>query len=92
MVRNWLIAEDTISHVALLKELQQNEPKEFLNYVRMDEEKFNITFILIQPYVQKKDTVMREDIFAEERLITALSYLAIGQSYENLKFSYAILT
>lgn len=43
----------------------------------MDEEKFNITFILIQPYVQKKDTVMREDIFAEERLITALSYLAI---------------
>lgn len=62
MVRNWLIAEDTISHVALLKELQQNEPKEFLNYVRMDEEKFNITFMLIQPYVQKEDTNARRYI------------------------------
>lgn len=48
----------------------------------MDEEKFNITFILIQPYVQKKDTVMREDIFAEERLITALDYLAIGKLWK----------
>ena len=57
----------------------------------MDEEKFNITFILIQSYVRKKDTVMREGIFAEERLITSLSYLVIEQSYENLEFSYTVL-
>ncbi|KAJ8969202.1 hypothetical protein NQ314_001873 [Rhamnusium bicolor] len=40
--------------------------------------------------LKKQDTVMRESIPPEERLIATLRYLATGQSYESLKFSTGV--
>ena len=56
----------------------------------MDEEKFYFLLNLIEPYIRKKNTIMREAVPAEERFIATLRYLATGRSYEDLKFSCAI--
>lgn len=53
--KNWLINRRRFSHVGLLCELQQNEPRDFLNYLRMDEEKFYLILNLIRPYIAKKN-------------------------------------
>lgn len=88
--KNWLLERKKYSHMNLLRELQQNEQGDFLNYLRMDEGKFYSVLNLIRPQIEKQDTVMRESVSAEERLIATLRYLATGQNYEELKFSCAI--
>lgn len=45
---------------------------------------------LLRPRITKHDTVMRQAIPAEERLIATLRFLATGRSYEDLKFSTGI--
>lgn len=45
---------------------------------------------LLKPRITKQDTVMRQAIPAEERLIATLRFLATGRSYEDLKFSTGI--
>ena len=75
--RHWLIAGDAFSRVVLLEELRQNEAKDFLYYVRMDKEKFNIILNFIQLYIWGGgESVTREAVFADERLIAILEYLA----------------
>jgi hypothetical protein len=58
----------------ILKELQQNAPNKFLSYIQEKEEKFDIILNLIQPF--RKNTVMRDAVSAEERLMATLRYLA----------------
>lgn len=88
--KNWLLERKKLSHMTLIREMQQNEQGDFLNYLRMDEGKFLYLLNLIRPTIQKQNTVMREAVSAEERLIATLRYLATGRSYEDLKFSCAI--
>ncbi|XP_008185984.1 uncharacterized protein LOC103310221 [Acyrthosiphon pisum] len=45
---------------------------------------------VIQPHITKQDTIMRQAIPAEQRLIATLRFLATGRSYEDLKFSTGI--
>ncbi|KAJ8932248.1 hypothetical protein NQ314_014811 [Rhamnusium bicolor] len=68
----------------------RNKERDYLNYLRMDEDNFYFILNLIRPYIEKKNTVLREAVSAEERLVVTLRYLATGQTYEDLKFSYAI--
>ncbi|XP_040197540.1 uncharacterized protein LOC120930419 [Rana temporaria] len=42
------------------------------------------------PYITRQDTVMREAISAEQRLVATLRYLATGRSLQDLKFSTGI--
>lgn len=88
--KKWLIKRRQYSHLNLLKELRSNEPTHFKNYLRMDDDSFQILLELVRPLITRKDTVMREAITAEERLIITLRYLATGSSYEDLKFRAAI--
>lgn len=80
----------TYSHVNLLYELKF-EPEDFKNYLRMDEKRY-ITYILemVTTVIKKEDTVMRNSIFAQERLSVTLRFLTTGRSYEDLKFSAII--
>jgi hypothetical protein len=71
-------------------ELENNEPRDFQNYLRMDSELFQNLLRVVRPRIEKKNTVMREAVSAEERLSVTLRYLATGNSYEDLKFSAAI--
>ena len=51
---------------------------------------FNSLLELLSPYITRQDTVMRQAITAEQRLIATLRYLATGRSLQDLKFSTGI--
>ncbi|XP_046689060.1 uncharacterized protein LOC124374968 [Homalodisca vitripennis] len=56
----------------------------------MDEQCFTDLLYMVKPFIEKKNTLFRSSVSAEERLIVTLRYLATGRSYEDLKFSAAI--
>ena len=74
----------------LLRELRENYPEDYRNYLRMDCEAFDHLLSLVQNRIKKMDTIMRRSITAEQRLIATLRYLATGRSYEDLKFTTGI--
>jgi len=45
---------------------------------------------LVRPLIEKQNTIMRESISAEERLVATLRFLATGRSFEDFKFSCPI--
>lgn len=56
----------------------------------MVENTFQHLLNLVGPYLKKQDSMMRQTIPPEERLIAILRFLATGRSYKNLKFSTCI--
>ncbi|KAL4702876.1 hypothetical protein ACJJTC_005787 [Scirpophaga incertulas] len=78
------------SHMTLIEELRDNYPDDFKNYLRMDNQLFNMLLNKIKHKISKQDTVMRESIDARARLAATLRYLATGRSFEDLKFSTGI--
>ncbi|PNF31399.1 hypothetical protein B7P43_G04087 [Cryptotermes secundus] len=77
------------SHVNLLGELKL-VPKDWHNYLRMNEETYLQLLSLVAPLIKKKDTVMRMAISPHVRLTATLRYLATGRTYEDLKFTTVI--
>ena len=88
--KNWLLHRDQFSHMALLRELQENNPNDFRNYLRMSDACFQRLLNLLSPYISKKDTCMRPAIPAEQRLIATLRYLATGRNLQDIKFTTGI--
>ncbi|XP_069585020.1 uncharacterized protein [Ranitomeya imitator] len=88
--REWLQKRSDLSHMQLVRELQDNNPHDFRNYLRMSEESFKHLLERITPLIQRKDTVMRAAIPADERLAVTLRFLATGRSLQDLHFSSAI--
>lgn len=87
--KNWLLKQKCLSCINLVKELRVT-PKDYQNYVRMNEETYLKLLSLVTPIIQKEDTIMRNSISAHERLMVTLRFLATGRSYECLKFSAII--
>ncbi|RVE41949.1 hypothetical protein evm_013389 [Chilo suppressalis] len=87
--KKWLKKRKVYSHVNLLTELKI-VPKDWHNYLRMNEEIYLNLLSLVSPLITKKDTVMRNAITPHERLTATLRFLATGRSYEDLKFSTII--
>lgn len=51
-VKNWLLRREEFSHMALLRELAENEPNDLKNYLRMSKSDFdNLLSKLIQFYL-----------------------------------------
>ena len=88
--KNWLLRRDQFSHMPLLRELRENNPDDFRNFLRMSDPVFQQLLALVSPYITRQDTVMREAITAEQRLVATLRYLATGRSLQDLKFSTGI--
>lgn len=87
--KEWLKKRTKFSHVNLLNELRF-APKDWHNYLRMNEQTYFILLEKVTPLIQKKDTVLRPSISAHERLTATLRYLASGRSYADMKFSTII--
>lgn len=85
--KEWLQKRKEFSHLKLLKELDSDD---FRSYLRLDNETFTELLNLVKPLITKQNTIMREAITAEERLIVTLKYLATGRDYADLRFSAAI--
>ena len=72
------------------KMLHGVDNEDYKNYLRMDNSCFAHLLDLISPTIKKQNTLMRDGIPPEQRLIATLRFLATGRSYEDLKFSCKI--
>ncbi|XP_050304523.1 uncharacterized protein LOC126742038 [Anthonomus grandis grandis] len=70
----------------LLRDLKENNPDDFKNYLRMDKSTFEYILNLVRPYISKQDTVMRKSITADEYLVATLRFLATRRSYQDIQF------
>ncbi|KAJ8890823.1 hypothetical protein PR048_010332 [Dryococelus australis] len=75
------------NHMPLIEELRENYPDDYKNDLRMDSVSFDSLLDLIKNKISKTNTMMRKCISAEERLTATLRFLAIGRSFEDLKFT-----
>jgi len=88
--KSWLQRRDRYSDMRLLRELQEDNPDNFKNYLRMDETAFSELLTAVTPYIFKHDTMMRPAVSPKERLMATLRFLATGRQLEDLKFSTGI--
>ncbi|KAJ8041187.1 hypothetical protein HOLleu_11928 [Holothuria leucospilota] len=84
--KKWFLRRNQLGHARLLRELRDDEPDDYRNFLRMDAASYDELLNLVRPIIQKKDTIMREAISANERLSITLRFLATGNSFEDLKF------
>ena len=87
--KEWLRKRLLYSHVNLMKELKL-EKGDWFNYMRMDHETYLELLHQVSPFIEKKNTLLREAISPHERLSATLRFLATGRSYSDLKFTTII--
>ncbi|XP_040214550.1 uncharacterized protein LOC120944863 [Rana temporaria] len=59
-------------------------PTKFMNFTRMSVPRFDDLLERLRPRLTRMDTVMRNSVSPEERLLVTLRFLATGQSYVTL--------
>lgn len=62
----------------------------FENFCRMKTTDFELLLNKIAPTISKKDTSFREAVPAAERLLLTLRFLASGDSYTSLMYTFKI--
>ena len=70
---------------ALVRELSDEDPKGFKNFLRMDQLSFAELDRLVSPLIKRRDTIMREAISPSERLALTLRFLASGRPIHSHK-------
>ncbi|XP_029344031.1 uncharacterized protein LOC103309790 [Acyrthosiphon pisum] len=73
----------------LFKELEDEEIY-FYKYLRMSQSQFYVLLTKIQPKIQKQNTTFREAISPKEKLMVCLRFLATGDSFQTISFSYRL--
>lgn len=76
--------------IKLLRELREEEPLLYNNFIRMTHEQFDYLLTLVKPLIEKQNTTMRNSIAAADRLILTLRYLATGENFNSLQFLFRI--
>jgi hypothetical protein len=89
-IKKWYLEMNISCNAHLLNELLETDVEDYINYLRMNEQTFNMLLAEVSPYIQKKNTRLSEAISPKQRLIAALSYLATGRSFKDMKFSMRI--
>lgn len=87
--KDWLKKREIYSHVNFIEELRF-EPRDWMNYLRMDAVTYEELLCQVGPLIKKKDTIMRAAITPHERLSATLRFLATGRTLEDMKFSVII--
>lgn len=67
----WLMKEKKYSHINLLSELKIY-PRDWHNYVRMNEETYLKLLSLVTPLIKRQDTIMREAITPPRKIISGI--------------------
>lgn len=63
---------------------------QFKNFIRMASEDFEFLLCKIGPKIMKNDTSMRNAVPVEKRLAVTLRFLATGDSYTSLQYTFLI--
>jgi hypothetical protein len=79
-VRNWIrICDRQGAYTQLITELQLEDAQQFRNFMRMSAVEVQSLVNMLGPVIGKQDTVMRNAISVEERVIVTLHFLATGK-------------
>lgn len=91
-IRFWLKRRDQGKDVAelVLKELQYEDVETFYNFNRMYPRTYHHLLGLLRSKIEKQDTVMRQAIPAETRLLMTLRFLATGDSFRSLSCAFRV--
>lgn len=74
----------------LLSDLAIQDTGQFKNFCRLSSTDFEFIVSLIGPKIMKKNTNFRECIPVNERLAVTLRFLATGDSYTSLMYTFKI--
>ena len=91
-VRDWIQRRHLHGGGVLLRELETEDPKSFLNALRMNTNTFRELLGLVEQQIQKADTYMRAALSAELKLQITLRYLATGDSFKSLSYFFRVPT
>ena len=89
--RPWLLAERRQLHghfLRLMNELWIEDPQAFLNFFRMEPAMFDELVQRVGPRITKTDTHMRKALFAGWKIAITVRYLASGDKYPSLMYSF----
>ena len=92
-VRPWLARREQrgIYHL-LVKELILEDETSYRDFFRTNIEQFQFLIDAIAKRIAKNDTVMRASIKPDERLAVTLRYLATGETFKSLEYSFRLST
>lgn len=84
--KKWVMRRNTLgASNALIKELAIEDPKNYFNFLRIDETMFNILLAKVGHRLKKQNTMMRMSLTPQIKLRIALQFLATGDSYKSLQ-------
>ena len=87
---DWIRRRDELGGAVLLQELEAEDPKSYMNALRMNAETFQELLDLIRPSIQKTDTNMRRALPAQLKLQVTLRFLATGDSFKSLAYFFRV--
>ena len=74
----------------LMNELYLENPELYRNFTRMDRELFDEIVQAVAPNIEKKTTYWRKPINPSTRVDITLRFLATGNSYKSLQYSFRV--
>lgn len=90
-MQDWLKRRKELGcYARLLRELQDEVPHLYQNFLRMNIADFNNLLEMVSPLIKKEDTRMRDAISPGERLALTLRFLATGDSFMSLQYLFRI--
>lgn len=90
-MRHWLLRRaDHGQYEQLLTELNREDPSGYKNFLRMTPEIFRELVDALSPLLEKKDTFMRKALEPGLKIAITLRYLATGDSYKSLMYSFRV--
>lgn len=89
--REWLLRrQDFGEYYKLLEELHREDPSGYKNYMRITPDLFHEMVERLSPYLEKKETFMRKPLEVGLKLAVTLRFLATGNSYQSLQYSFRV--
>lgn len=90
-VRDWLSRRHIHGHFDhLLAELHREDQKSYKNFLRIPPDLFEEMVGKLTPHLEKKTTFMREPLEVGLKLAVTLRFLATGNSYATLQYSFRV--
>ena len=90
-VKPWLLRRNALGVCnTLMLELRSEELHEYRRFLRMTPEIFDEILHLVEPYIKKESTILRDAIPAKMKLAATLRYLSTGTNYSDLQHMFRI--
>ena len=90
-VREWLTRRHEFwQYDSLLSELHREDQRGYKNYLRITPDLFQEMIEKLNPRLQKQSTFMREPLQVGLKLAATLRFLATGNSYASLQYSFRV--